>query len=130
MANYPTVLNQQWLNNRAQPKEQRVVRVEIRGVHNLRPLTISGKGSTRYLLHYDNKTAAHVLDIPESIWMEQNGKLARDLMSPRPNPPAMVVLVLPYKANKDAGKKAKPLPKAESTPTQTPEELAHAALGT
>lgn len=128
MPNYPVQINQQWLDNRADAKEKSLVRIELRGCNNHRPFALSGKSTHRYLFSHDPKTNCHVLDVPESLWMANNGWMARDVMSVhRPGMQPLVALVLPYRRKVAA---PKPLPKAEKTiSTKTPEERALAALG-
>jgi hypothetical protein len=126
MANYPTIVSQAILAKRAAQDEQRTVRVELRGVNNLRPYSLAGVSNHRYLFPHNRSTNSHTLDIPESVWMANKAWMARDIQY-KPNPGiSMVVLVLPIKA---AESPAKPLPKAQATRIRkTPQEAALAVL--
>lgn len=128
MPNYPVQINQQWLDNRAMPKERHVVRVELRGCNNHRLFALSGKSTHRYLFHHDPKSNSHVLDVPASIWMDRDGWMARDVMSVhRPGMQPLVVLLLPHTRKVES---PKPLAKPAREPAnQSPEERALAALG-
>jgi hypothetical protein len=122
--NYPHLINQKWLDNRADKKERRIVRLILKGCSNFRPFAVSGATCHKYLFTYDPKIAAHVLNVPESLWMEKNGAMAYDLMSKRKGNP-LVVLILPYVKEKAA---VKPLSEAIPTEGPTAEERALAAL--
>jgi len=122
--NYPHLINQKWLDNRADKKERRIVRLILKGCSNFRPFAVPGATCHKYLFTYNNKLAAHVLDVPETLWMEKNGAMARDLMEKRRGNP-LVVLILPYVKEKEA---VKPLPEPVQTEGPSPEERALAAL--
>ena len=129
MANYPQMVSQAWLDNQIQPDEQRIVRLELSGCFNIRPVPLHGKSNKRYVFPYDSKTSCHALNVPESIWMADKGRFARDLMSqPITTRHSLVVLVVPHVA---APKNApKPLSKVnKKTKSKTAEEAAMAVLG-
>ena len=122
--NYPHLINQKWLDNRADKKERRIVRVILKGCNNFRPFAVAGATSHKYLFAYNPKISAHCLDVPETVWMERNGAMAHDLMGKRKGNP-LVVLILPYVKEKEA---PKPLPDAIPAAGPTAEERALAAL--
>jgi hypothetical protein len=131
MANYPTVVAQDWLANQFTPEDQRVVRVEMRGCYNQRAFSLHGKGSVQYRLSYHPASNAHVLDVPESLWMHDNARFARDLLSNISRSGQLTVLILPRATAEKTTAKAKPLPKAitASLKAKTAEDAAMAVLG-
>jgi hypothetical protein len=129
MANYPTVITQAWLSNQYSPEDQRTVRVEMRGCYNLRPYTLHGKTTNRYLLVHHPASNTHVLDVPEQLWMRDNARFARDLLSNVAKGVQMTVLVLPRTTAGQSTPKAKPLPKAATHKSKTAEDAAMAVLG-
>lgn len=123
------MVSQAWLDNQIQPDEQRIVRLELTGCFNVRPVPLHGKSSKRYIFPYDSKTSCHALNVPESVWMADKGRFARDLMTqPLTTRVALVALVVPHVvAHKDA---PKPLSKVtKKTKPKTAEEAALAVLG-
>lgn len=132
MSNYPVTISQNLLNNRAAAGESRVVRVEVKGVHNNRAFSLSGKSNHRYLFNHHPKSGSHVLDVPESVWMEKNGWLARDIQDNPHRNVKLIVLVLPFSK---PGTPATPpvpakIPKQAAKPkTKTADEAALAVLG-
>jgi hypothetical protein len=129
MANYPQVVTQAWLNNQFTPEDQRLVRVEMRGCYNLRPFTLHGKTTVKYLLVHHPASNTHVLDVPEQLWMRDNARFARDLLSNIANGVQIAVLVLPRAIETKSTPKAKPLPKAATHKSKTAEDAAMAVLG-
>ena len=130
MANYPLIISQAVLSGRAQPDETNAVRIEVRGVHNFRPLTMPGASSHRYQFLHDPRASCHVLEVPQSVWMAKDGWMARDLMAKRRTGAALLVLVVPWKHKTAPAPEApKKLPKATKPKTEkTPEERALQAL--
>ena len=128
MANYPTIISNEWLANRAAKDETRNVRIEMHGANNFRPFTCGGKTSKSYRFSYDPRSNCHVLNVPESVWMENNGWMPRDLLTKRPV--GMPFIVLIEKRAVAAKEKPKALPKAKDakTSTKTAEDAAMAVL--
>ena len=121
------MVTQAWLNNQIQPDEQRIVRIELSGCYNVRPVPVHGKSNKRYLFPYDSKTSCHALNVPESIWMADKGRFARDLMLQPINRHSLVALILPHTpSQKDA---PTPISKVKKTKSKTAEEAAMAVLG-
>lgn len=108
--NYPEQVTQAWLNNQRTPADQRLVRVELTGCYNTRPVPVPGKRNKRYLFPHDPKTSCHALTVPESVWMANKGAMARDIMHANGQSYTLTVLVLPVAVEQPA--KAKPIPPA------------------
>jgi hypothetical protein len=132
MANYPTIISQAILSGRAKPDEAIAVRIEVRGVHNFRPFTLPGASTHRYQFLHDPKANCHALEFPQSVWMEKDGWIARDLMGKRRSGHALLVLVKPWvskTAKTEEKPAAKPLSKVTKPKTEkTPEQRALEAL--
>jgi len=126
MANYPNVIAQDWLNEQFTPEDQFMVRVEMQGCYNLRPFSQQGDGTTQYLLAHHPDSNAHILDVPLSVWMHDNARFARDLLSNVAKSGQIAVLFLP---RPQSTPKAKPLPKAATHKSKTAEDAAMAVLG-
>lgn len=128
--NYPAQVTQAWLDNQRGPDDRRLVRVELNGCYNFRPVPVPGKRNKRYLFLYDPNTACHVLKVPETVWMADNGAMARDLMQTTSHSYTLTVLILPLFAKEPA--KAAPLPpapKAKTRKHKSAEDAALAVLG-
>src|SRR5688500_10505029 len=76
------------LLKKAAADEQTMVRLILRDVTNQRPYSKRGRRSTIYLFEFNPKLGAHVLDVPQSVWMKcvptaglkANESLAWDIM--------------------------------------------------
>lgn len=110
--NYPNIVSQEWLDTQRKPADTRIVRVELAGCYNYRPVPVPGKRGKRYLFLHDNVAACHALNVPESAWMADDAAMARDLMASAANSYTLAVLILPISK---AAAAPKPLPKAKST---------------
>lgn len=126
MPNYPKLITQTWADNQKAPDEERIVRLELHGCYNYRPVPITGKGTQRFHFVYDNQSACHALEIPETVWMADNGKLARDLLLYPFNNFRIVVLLkkIGEPAKTETKKKRRP-----AKPAARPEDAAMAVLG-
>jgi len=128
--NYPQQVTQAWLDNRLSDADLRIVRIELHGTYNYRPVPISGRTNKRYIFVYDPKTACHALNIPESIWMANDGAMARDLLRTTTHHHQLVTFILPIPKKKAIPQKVNPLPKATKAPKpKTAEDAAMAVLG-
>lgn len=124
--NYPSQVSQAWLDNQRTEDDRRIVRVELNGCYNFRPVPVPGKKNKRYLFLYDPATSCHVLKVPETVWMADNGAMARDLMQSASHSYTLTVLILPIFAREP--EKAKPLPPAPKARNRKPKSAEDAAL--
>lgn len=128
--NYPHIVTQEWLDSQRTEHDRRIVRVELTGCFNYRPVPVAGKRNKRYHFLYDPTSTCHVLKIPETVWMAENGAMARDLMQSQNNSYTLTILILPLFAKEPA--KAVPLPpapKAKTRKHKSAEDAALAVLG-
>lgn len=123
--NYPQLVTQKWLENQRTPAD-RIIRVELSGCYNYRPVPVAGRKNKRYVFPHDPRTSCHALNIPESIWMADNAAMARDLMASAAHSYTLAVLVLPLSQSTPAAA-PKPLPKAKA-PKKSAEAAAMAVL--
>lgn len=119
--NYPSQVTQAWLDNQRSANDQRVIRVELSGCYNFRPVPVPGKRNKRYLFLYDPSTACHVLKVPETVWMADNAAMARDLMQSQSNSYSLTVLVLPAVA--ETKNTPAPLPSPAKAKTRARKQL-------
>jgi hypothetical protein len=127
--NYPNLITQEWLDTQHTPEDTRIVRVELSGCYNYRPVPVPGKRSKRYLFLHDSVTSCHVLNIPESAWMAQDAAMARDLMASAAHSYTLAVLILPIsKPSSTAAAKPLPKPKAIKPAQKSAEDAAMAVL--
>jgi hypothetical protein len=126
--NYPNLVTREWLASQRKPDEARDIRVELTGCYNHRPVPVPGKRNVRYIFEHDPASSCHILTVPESVWMADNGSMARDMMTSAAHSYTLVPLVLPIST--PAAAAPKPLPKAKtSKPTKSAEDAAMAVLG-
>lgn len=127
--NYPNLVTQEWLDTQHTPEDTRIIRVELSGCFNYRPVPVPGKRSKRYLFLHDPATSTHALNVPESAWMAADAAMARDLMASAAHSYTLAVLILPISKSAPAAA-PKPLPKAKATPAhkKSAEDAAMAVL--
>lgn len=123
--NYPHLVTQEWLDSQRKPEDQRIVRLELSGCYNARPVPVAGSKNKRYVFLHDNATSCHALAIPESVWMADDAAMARDLMRSTAHSYTLVALILPI--SKPAKAAPKPLPKAAPS-KKSAEDAAMAVL--
>lgn len=127
MANYPQIVTQEWLDRQRTEESLRDVRLELTGCFNYRPVPIAGKRGKRYQFKYDAKASCHALIVPEKLWMENGGAMARDLMlGGSTGHYRIIVLVVPCKVA--ATKAETPLPAPKKKPSRKSAEAAALAV--
>ena len=93
---YPKLITALVMQACAATDETHAMRVEVKGCISNVAYRLAGKRSHRYLLTYDPQSHAHILDVPASVWMNDNAWMARDLLE-GPQSRNVIVLTVPWK---------------------------------
>jgi hypothetical protein len=102
--NLPLAINSEVLAEHASPHDTRKIRVVLRRVANTGMYRLRGR-KREYHMVFDPSLSAHILDVPESLWMDgipqgsyaENLSIAHDIQGNRSATLApLVFLLLPY----------------------------------
>lgn len=92
-ARLPARVSSDILARLAQPGEPSIL-IKACNVGDVSPYELSDENGRSFIFRWNTRLGGHELFIPVSIWMQDNAKLAHDIMDRR-NPPVPLVALFP-----------------------------------